>query len=77
MHWAFWVMLSIVSAASPRGPALSEIDLQAADDEQTLRAAGLTVDAPALLEFFRQRSRLAVEAKELQALTRQLSDPAA
>jgi HEAT repeat protein len=77
MHWAFWVIWSVVAAVSPRGPAPSEIDLQTADDEQALRAAGLTVDGPALLEFFRQRSRLAVDAAELQALTRQLGDPAA
>src|SRR5262249_31492611 len=77
MHWAFWVMLSIVSAASPRGPAPSEADQQAADDEQTLRTAGLTVDAPALREFSRQRSPLAAAAAELQPPPRQLSDPAA
>jgi HEAT repeat protein len=51
--------------------------LDAADDEQTLAAAGLATDGPALLEFFRARTRVVSEADELMALVRQLGDSAA
>ncbi len=76
MHWAFWVFMVIVSTAR-QGPAAeaSERERQASADEQTLRAAGLTVDGPALLEFVRARSRLGADADELKALTRELADP--
>jgi HEAT repeat protein len=76
MHWAFWVLMVIVSGVR-QGPAQegSERERQAAADEQILRGAGLAVDGPALLEFLRVRSRLGADADELKALTTQLEDP--
>lgn len=43
-------------------------------EEQTLRAAGLTTDGPALLDFFRKRAAVTVEQEKLRALVRQLGD---
>ena len=75
MHSAFWVLMIIVSAVR-QGPTQegSERERQASADEQTLRAAGLAVDGPALLEFVRVRSRLGADAQEFKALTRELAD---
>jgi HEAT repeat protein len=41
-----------------------------------LRAAGLTLDGPSLLEFFRARARMESEGDRLLLLTQQLHDPA-
>jgi HEAT repeat protein len=47
------------------------------DVEQLLTTAGLGTDGPSLLEFFRGRTRLEVDASQLTVWTRQLGDPAA
>lgn len=44
-------------------------------DEQTLQAASLSTDGPALLEFFRKRSLAGADRGELVTLIRQLTDP--
>jgi HEAT repeat protein len=44
------------------------------DDVRTLRAAGLGTDGPALLAFFRSRTRNTAEPARLAALVRQLGD---
>jgi HEAT repeat protein len=43
-------------------------------DEQLLRAASLTTDGPALLDFFRKRTQGTVERDKLAALLEQLGD---
>src|SRR5262249_11594712 len=48
-----------------------------AGDVQTLAAAGLGTDGPALLEFFHERARLDADWDRFVILTRQLGDPAA
>jgi HEAT repeat protein len=42
-------------------------------DEQVLKAAGLTVEGPALLTFFRQRTQPNTEQTRMQSLIRQLA----
>lgn len=46
-------------------------------DELTLKAAGLSSDGPALLDFFRKRMQVEVDAQRLRALVKQLDDPLA
>lgn len=45
-----------------------------ADDQKTLKAVGLGVDGPALLEYFRKRTFKEANPKEMQALIQQLGD---
>jgi HEAT repeat protein len=44
--------------------------------ELSLRAAGLSTDGPALLDFFRKRMQTDVQPEQLRALVQQLGDPA-
>src|SRR5262245_37229992 len=44
------------------------------NDEQTIRAANLTPDGPALLDFFKKRSQENVEPSRLAELVKQLGD---
>ncbi len=46
------------------------------DDEQILRGAGLQTDGPALLAFFRTRSRTEADRGRLRELARQFAGPA-
>lgn len=46
----------------------------AADDERTLQQAGLAVDGPGLLAFFRQRTLVVSDETRIQELIRQLGD---
>ena len=43
-------------------------------DEQTLKDAGLPVDGPSLLEFFRKRTLTEAAQQKIQALVKQLGD---
>ncbi len=43
-------------------------------DEQTLRQAGIAVDGPGLLTFFRQRTADVSDQTRIQTLVRQLGD---
>jgi HEAT repeat protein len=66
----FLTGLLLTLAANPArtddSPTLSE--------EQTLRAAGLATDSPALLEFFRTRTTAEANAEKITALVKKLSD---
>jgi HEAT repeat protein len=58
---------------------LAAVPAPAADDpvfsdEQTLRAAGLGADGPALLDFFRRRSAVTADSQRLKELIQQLGD---
>src|SRR5262245_34610340 len=80
MHGPFWlsvVTLLALALHAPAAPASRDREEETSADEQTLRAAGLTTDGPALLEFFRARARLEVDGDKLRELTRQLGDEAA
>jgi HEAT repeat protein len=57
-------------------PAASAAEPDAAD-EQLLHAAGLATDGPALIQFFRLRSRTDADPAHLASLVRQLGDRAA
>jgi hypothetical protein len=46
----------------------------AADDERTLQQAGIAVDGPGLLVFFRQRTLVVSDEARIQELIRQLGD---
>jgi hypothetical protein len=66
-------LLSLVLA--PPAGRLSAADAPGeAADERTLKAAGLGVDGPALLEFFRKRIPTGVDRETLLTLLRQLGD---
>jgi HEAT repeat protein len=64
------VMLAWASASSPAAEPSSDLTA-----ELSLRAAGLSTDGPALLDFFRKRMQTEVQPDQLQALVRQLGDP--
>ncbi len=65
------LLLAVLLAA----PAASAAEPDAAD-EQLLRSAGLATDGPALLQFFRLRSRTDADPAHLTALVQQLGDHA-
>jgi HEAT repeat protein len=65
------LVVPFLAAALPMAMA-ETTEAPASADEQTLRAAGLATDGPALLDFFQARSRPASDGKEVQALVRQL-----
>ncbi len=59
----------------PAAPTPAAADLNpVAQDEQKLRTAGLRVDGPALVEFFRQRAQQTTDADGLNAWIRRLND---
>jgi HEAT repeat protein len=60
--------LAVAPAAPAAGPD--------GDDERLLQSAGLPADEPALLRFFRLRSRADADRAHLTALVRQLGDSA-
>src|SRR5437764_7691435 len=62
-----------VSAAARAAPVIAP-ELA---DELVLRAAGLSADGPALLDFLRKRTRGAADPSRLRELVRQLGDPSA
>src|SRR4051794_27041762 len=78
MHGPFWLSL-VASLASLQGSAadLSEPAEDTSADEQAVRAAGLTTDNPALIDFFRARAKFDLDGDKLRALTQQLGDAAA
>jgi hypothetical protein len=49
-------------------------DTQSADDEKLLKAAGVAVDGPALVAFFRQRTPTADTEKRIEELMKHLGD---
>jgi hypothetical protein len=61
----FAAMLGLAAAA--------DNPTEASPDEEALRGAGLSTDGPALLEFFRGRSQVAVDPEEVRKLIGQLS----
>jgi HEAT repeat protein len=63
-------LLAVPCSASRAG------DESQSPDEQLLRNAGLGVDTPTLLDFFRQRARLGVPADELNGLLHALTQGA-
>ena len=67
MHGPFWLSLvmSLAVALQGRAADLSEHAEETSADEQALRAAGLTTDGPALLDFFRARAKF-----DLDGITR-------
>ena len=74
MHWAFWVMWSIVAVASPAAPRLRKPTCRPPTTNRPC-TAGLTVDCAGPAGVLPPASRLAVDATELQALTRQPERP--
>ncbi len=81
------VVLTVLAAATaqpPRPAARAEkrqetksgvrVEEAPETDEDTLKAAGLGTDAPALLAFFRARSRTEVDRDHLRHLLRQFAD---
>jgi HEAT repeat protein len=66
--WILALSGGLATAVDANAPEVSP-------DEQTLTAAGLGTDGPALLEFFRSRTRNEADQQKLLALTRQLGDP--
>ncbi|HXG12587.1 MAG TPA: HEAT repeat domain-containing protein [Gemmataceae bacterium] len=57
------------------GAAPAAADDFAPTEEQTLRAAGLATDGPALLAFFRLRTTVTADQEKIRSLVRQLGDP--
>ncbi len=57
------------SPALPAGDSSSP-----SQDEEKLRTAGLRVDGPSLVEFFRQRAQLQADPEELNTWIRRLND---
>jgi HEAT repeat protein len=66
-----WLLASACLAAPP-APA-SGAQQPTAADEQTLQAAGLNSDGPALLAFFHARARTTVDSDHLDRLLQQLA----
>jgi HEAT repeat protein len=66
-----WLLVALALAGAPNAPAADS-----SPDERTLQTAGLATDGPALLEFFRTRSRLDGDPQAARELARQLGDPA-
>src|SRR5581483_5258269 len=54
-----------------------DIDTAGFNDEQTLRAAGLTSDGPALLDFFKKRAQIKPDLDRINALIKQLGNKSA
>lgn len=73
---------ALLAPAPPAGPGIMPLPIETtpphlsatAQDEQKLRAAGLLVEGPALVEFFRLRAQLEVDAEGLSAWIRRLGD---
>jgi HEAT repeat protein len=74
MHRSMFLIL--VGAALLVGCALAHAQDSPATDEQTLKDAGLSVDTPTLLDFFRKRTLTDAGLARMQALIRQLGDRA-
>jgi hypothetical protein len=58
------------------GAAAGRAEPAPAADEQLLRAAGVAVDGPGLLEYFRQRTALGSDQERIAELVRRLGDKA-
>ncbi len=58
----------------PAGPAAAADLTPVSQDEQQLRAAGLRVDGPSLVEFFQQRAQQAIDKEGLIAWIGRLND---
>ncbi|MFO0863074.1 MAG: hypothetical protein U0744_00170 [Gemmataceae bacterium] len=55
-------------------PVWSQDAAQVAEDEKTLKAAGLPSDGPALLEYLRKRTIKEADGKQVESLIRDLGD---
>jgi HEAT repeat protein len=71
------LLLAAGVALAAAGLARADEPAGALTDEQTLRAAGLGADAPALLAFFRARTRTQADPEEVAALVARLGSPTA
>ncbi len=69
-RWLAAAALLLAAAVRAEPPAAPDT----ADDEKLLREAGVPVDGPALVEFFRKRVPAEVTPDRLAALVRQLGD---
>jgi HEAT repeat protein len=54
--------------------ARAQAEAQSTDDEKLLKAAGVAVDGPGLVEFFRQRTPTADTEKRIEELMKRLGD---
>ncbi len=69
------IFIAFASLAFAQTPPASP--LPANPDEKALQEAGLSADGPALLDFFRTRTRAEARRDRLEALVRDLGSPAA
>lgn len=72
MRWGRWYWLRVAILLLPALDACGDAALS--PEEKTLRAAGFQTDAPALLDFFRRRTRNEANRARIVELVRQLGD---
>lgn len=77
LRLALLLLAAVLAVAAGRSVAADDLDPAGLNDEQTLRAASLATDGPALLDFFRKRTRNAADPEELADLIRKLGDKSA
>jgi HEAT repeat protein len=76
MYFRYGILVSalvFLTRCAPLAAAEGSPDLSA---ELSLRAAGLSTDGPALLDFFRKRMQTEVQPDQLRSLVQQLGDAA-
>ena len=69
----YMLVLALLPAVGP-APTDALADARVAEDEKRLKAAGVGVDSPGLLEFFRKHTPTADTAKQVEGLLKQLGD---
>src|SRR5713101_8580149 len=70
LNVAAWAALQAADADMKKGEPKPAV----AADEALLKAAGLTGDGPALLDYFRKRTVQSVDPKKIKSLIKQLDD---
>jgi HEAT repeat protein len=67
-------LAAILCGAAPPAPPSTPAPAAGSEDEQLLKAAKVGVDAPALLDYFRQHTTPAAQQERIAALIQQLGD---